>query len=88
MKLIKRIRIQYYRSIYYLDFKNLNDVNVFAGLNDAGKSNILKSLNLFFNNETDWDSFFDFENDFSRNRLARVKETIKGRQFIRIIVTF
>lgn len=88
MNLIKSIRIQFFRSIYDLDLKNLSNITVFAGLNDSGKSNIIKALNLFFNNETDWDSLLDFEYDFSRNRLSRVVETIHGRQFIRIAITF
>ena len=40
-------------------------MNIFVGLNDAGKSNILKALNLFFNNNTDYDTEFDFSKDFS-----------------------
>ena len=35
------------------------------GLNDVGKSNVLKALNLFFNNNTDYDTKFDFDKDFS-----------------------
>jgi len=39
-------------------------MNVFLGCNDSGKSNLLKALNLFFNNKTDRDTNFDFKSDF------------------------
>jgi energy-coupling factor transporter ATP-binding protein EcfA2 len=58
---------------------------VLAGKNDCGKSNILKALNLFFNNETDWRMPLDFGKDFSYRRRDEVrKTTVKGRQFIRV----
>lgn len=44
---IKQIRIKNFRSIVDLDI-NVDKMNIFVGLNDAGKSNILKALNLFF----------------------------------------
>lgn len=44
---IKQIRIKNFRSIVDLDI-NVDEMNIFVGLNDAGKSNILKELNLFF----------------------------------------
>lgn len=65
--------------------KNLSHVCVFAGENDVGKSNILKAINLFFNNETDWNTRFDFQKDFSFSRLDQVRKvTVKGKQFIQI----
>lgn len=36
----------------------------FVGLNDAGKSNVLKALNLFFNGQTDYGVMFDFKKIF------------------------
>ncbi len=50
---IHSIRIKNFRSIKneYLEAK---DMNIFVGLNDAGKSNVLKALNLFFCGETDY----------------------------------
>ena len=49
-------------------------MNLFVGLNDAGKSNILKALNLFFNNETEPDVPFDFEHDYSKYAPIRKKK--------------
>ena len=65
MQLIKSIEIRYLRSIHRIDIKQLGDLTIFSGANDVGKSNILKALNLFFNNETDWLNPIDFYQDFS-----------------------
>lgn len=43
---IKQIRIKNFRSIVDLDI-NVDKMNIFVGLNDAGKSNILKALICF-----------------------------------------
>ncbi|HEY9184325.1 MAG TPA: AAA family ATPase [Salegentibacter sp.] len=89
MNLIKEINIKYFRSIYHLKLKDLNDCIIFSGKNDVGKSNILKALNLFFNNETDWHTEFSFYNDFNFKRLSEVREkSIKGKQYIQIEITF
>lgn len=88
MNLIKEINIKYFRSIYNIKFKNLNDCIIFSGKNDVGKSNILKAINLFFNNQTDWKTDFDFYNDFNLKRLKQVRESIKGKQFIQIEINF
>lgn len=48
-KLIEQINIQYYRSIKDAKVKAVNELNVFSGKNDVGKSNVLKALDLFFN---------------------------------------
>lgn len=62
--IIKSIRIKNFRSIRneLIEAKNMN---IFVGLNDAGKSNVLKALNLFFNGQTDYGVMFDFKKDFS-----------------------
>lgn len=57
-------QIENFRSLVnqIIPFSNLN---IFVGNNDVGKSNILKALNLFFNNETELGRPFDFETDFT-----------------------
>lgn len=62
---IKRIHIKNFRSIlnWSLDVKKMN---VLVGLNDVGKSNVLKALNLFFNGKTEPGAEFDFNTDFSK----------------------
>ena len=62
VQLIK-IRIRNFRSI--LDETiDLDCCNIFVGKNDCGKSNVLKALNLFFNNETDYHKKFNFYKDY------------------------
>ena len=39
-------------------------LNIISGANDSGKSNILRALNLFFNQNTNLNQFFNFEKDF------------------------
>lgn len=86
---IEKIEVRYFRSIYSASIKNANDLCVISGRNDSGKSNFLKALNLFFNNETDWRTPLEFKRDFSRRRLREVRrDTIKGKQYIQIKVHF
>ena len=61
---IKSISITNFRSIKYIKI-NVKNNNIFVGLNDVGKSNLLKALNLFFNGETDYQNKFSFEDDFT-----------------------
>ncbi len=61
---IESIHIKNFRSIRSLTI-NLSKMNIFVGLNDVGKSNVLKALNLFFNNNTDYDAEYDFNKDFT-----------------------
>ncbi len=62
---IKRIHIKNFRSIVDETIE-LKDFNCFVGKNDSGKSNVLKALNLFFNNKTDFNTPFDFNSDYSK----------------------
>lgn len=70
---IKHIRIKNFRSIVDLSI-DTDKMNIFVGLNDAGKSNILKALNLFFNGETEPGCAFDFETDYSKYTPTRKKK--------------
>jgi len=89
MKIIRRIEIKYFRSIYSVVLKECSSLNVLSGRNDVGKSNILRALNLFFNSQADWLTPIDFNKDFSLFRLEQVrKESVKGKQFIQITIEF
>lgn len=89
MYVIKRIEIQYFRSIYKVTINNIADLNMFSGKNDVGKSNVLKALNLFFNNRIDAETEFVFSDNFNLFRLEEVRrDSVKGKQFIRIKITF
>lgn len=71
--LIRSIMIKNFRSIRRENIK-VSDFNVFVGMNDAGKSNILKALNLFFNDQVDMDSPFDYRRDFTYLYPPKSKE--------------
>lgn len=87
--MIEKIEIQYFRSIYHETILDAKRLNVFTGKNDVGKSNILKALNLFFNNCIINEGDYSFTENYNIRRLNEVrKETIKGKQFIQIKITF
>lgn len=70
---IKEIRVRNFRSIIDMTLSP-KDLNVIVGLNDSGKSNILKALNLFFNNQTDENKSFDFRTDYSKLAPKRINK--------------
>ena len=74
--MIASILIRNFRSIDRQEL-DCNWITTFVGENDAGKSNILRALNLFFNGQTDPDTPFNFERDF--NKFATVGKQ-KARQ--------
>lgn len=87
MKFINQIEIKYFRSIYNLRIQKISEsMTIFTGCNDVGKSNILRALNLFFNDETDVKTPLLFERDFSKIRRQEIKESRKARQLISISV--
>lgn len=45
---LKTIRIQGFKSLSDVELRDLSAINVFHGLNDVGKSNILQAIDLFF----------------------------------------
>ncbi len=85
--LIKQIEITNFRSIKHTII-DCTSYNLFCGQNDVGKSNVLKALNLFFNQETDFQTPFNFFTDYNKYALAEAQSSKKGKQFIRIKVTF
>lgn len=87
MKIISKVEIHYFRSIYSVNLLKNNDVNILIGGNDCGKSNILKALNLFFNNDTELNTPFYFHDDLSRLREKEARAA-KGRASVWIKVTF
>lgn len=64
LNLIKEVEIAYFRSFYKVTLYNCDDLNIIFGKNDAGKSNVVRALNLFFNNSPDRDSKYNFSIDF------------------------
>jgi predicted ATP-dependent endonuclease of OLD family len=70
---ITKITIKNFRSIENITF-DCSNITTFVGLNDAGKSNILRALNLFFNGETDHSLKFDFGRDYNLHAQPIVKK--------------
>lgn len=68
--MISQISIRNFRSIASADIES-SWITTFVGANDAGKSNILRALNLFFNGETNPGEPFSFIRDF--NQFADVR---------------
>lgn len=62
--MITRIFIKNFRSLEIADI-DCQSITTFVGQNDAGKSNVLRALNLFFNGHTDHAVPFDFDSDFN-----------------------
>jgi len=87
MKIITKIEINYFRSTYSISLKGVSDLNVLIGGNDSGKSNILKALNLFFNNQTEHEQDFSFLDDLTRKRGQEARSA-KGRATIWMKVHF
>lgn len=73
MKLISEIKIKGFRSIRDSHLSGLGDFTGFAGLNNSGKSNILRALNAFFNGETDPGQALNLDLDYYRPDLRKKK---------------
>lgn len=75
---INKIHIENFRSIRQID-ADLAQLAIFVGKNDCGKSNILRALNLFFNDETNPGAEFSFADDynfFAPVRARKAKEIV------------
>ena len=81
--MISHISIRNFRSLAKVDI-HADWISSFVGANDAGKSNVLRALNLFFNGETDLNEPFDFARDY--NQFAAIRKR-KAPQ-IEISITF
>ncbi|TKD45721.1 ATP-dependent nuclease [Azotobacter chroococcum] len=88
MNLIKQVEIAYFRSIYKDQLNNCSGTNIIFGRNDAGKSNVLRALNLFFNNETNPKQVFRFERDFSHARQSEATPDKDIKKFVYVKVWF
>lgn len=71
----------YIKHIKVLNFRSLTEANIslesytaLAGLNDSGKSNLFRALNLFFNGQTDIGSELHFSSDFSQHAKKIAKK--------------
>lgn len=88
MKIIEKIEISYFRSFKNIVIYDLKDLNIFSWANDAGKSNILRALNLFFNNEVNYWSKLDMFSDFNFDKNQENKGQKKPKKYIDITLHF
>ena len=82
--MISQISIKNFRSITSAVIRG-DRITTFVGSNDAGKSNILRALNLFFNDETGHGEDFDFSRDY--NIFAKKRSKKAGEIEIKITFT-
>ena len=84
---IKKIEIRNFRSIEHMEIDTDKGINVFTGKNDAGKSNILKALNLFFNDEIEIGQPFNYERDYRKQSKKRPDRDVQHRP-LKIVLYF
>lgn len=78
MKLISDVEIKGFRSIRDAQVKDLGDFTALAGLNNSGKSSILRALSAFFTGNSEPGRPLEFENDYHRqDRQAHKKKRIR-----------
>jgi predicted ATPase len=73
MSLISKIEIKGFRSIRSNAVSGLSNFTAFAGLNNSGKSNVLRALNAFFNGQTDIGEELNVDDDYYRPDLKMKK---------------
>ncbi|MCL2654518.1 MAG: ATP-binding protein [Coriobacteriia bacterium] len=83
MKYISKIEIKRFRSFGRSQI-DTEDICIYSGKNNSGKSNILRALNLFFNGETNYDSQYDYSRDYNK----AYTESAGGRWSVKITLHF
>ncbi len=83
MKLISSVKIERFRSIADAKLEEFGNFTALAGLNNSGKSNVLRALNAFFSGYGDPGRPISIESDYHRQYLKR-----KKAKKIRIAVRF
>lgn len=82
---IKKIKINHYKSIKEpVIIENISDLNILVGPNNAGKTNILDAVNLFFQKDLDQERFFDKRSDIEITIQGKEKEhllSLKSGEF-------
>lgn len=77
MSVLAYVRVENFRSIRSITLSDLGDYLPIAGLNSAGKSNILRALNLFFTGTVDeLRSPLNFQSDYSSHAPSGKKKEI------------
>jgi len=82
MRKIWKIEIKNFRSVKSEIVSDINDLNIFSGGNDVGKSNVLRALDIFFNEKNI--NFAEEYNIYVKSGLT----TTKQKQIISVKVWF
>jgi predicted ATP-dependent endonuclease of OLD family len=83
MHLISTIEVEGFRSIRKGKVDDLGDFTALAGLNNSGKSNLLRALNAFFSGQSEPGRPLNLATDYHRPSLAK-----KQARKIRVTVEF
>lgn len=83
MRLISEIKVTNFRSVNEAGLRELGDFTALAGLNNSGKSNLLRALNAFFTGFTDGEVNLAVDADYYRPNLLKKKAKV-----IRVAVRF
>lgn len=84
---IEKVEIKHFRSFDggvkqpKVEMDCLKDVNIISGANDSGKSNILRALNLFFNNEISPGIPFNMARDLCKSQKKRSDSRVEEKRF-------
>lgn len=77
MKIIEKIEIKNFRSIKKMDLNFDSSVSIFSGVNSCGKTNILRALNLFFNDEVGFEKKLSVSDFYLEKGVPSSSITIK-----------
>ena len=81
MILISRVRISGFRSFLDGEAIGIGNLNAIVGKNSSGKSNLLRALSLFFNNEVQPGSELSFSRDYFQSNLRKKKQITISLEF-------
>jgi len=76
VRLFDEVRVSRFRSIREASLEKVRDFSVLAGLNNSGKSNFLRALNLFFTGETEPGVAFRLDRDYYRPETRSRKKKV------------
>lgn len=74
MRLVSKISVDHFRSIKDAEIPDMGEFTALAGLNNSGKSNVLRALNAFFTGNTDPDTPLIHASDYYRFHLKTKKK--------------
>ncbi|HLA81618.1 MAG TPA: AAA family ATPase, partial [Thermoleophilia bacterium] len=82
MNLISEIEIEGFRSVREARLSDLGNFTAFAGLNNSGKSNLLRATHAFFTDYTDPEQLLSVDDDYYRpdlrkKKAKRIRVTVK-----------